>query len=123
MNVERSSTERTSQQAGDMSRTDTDDYAVIQAHAQALTSLAMHLRSAAVARRTALERELCVICLDRPRTHALLYCGHRCLCETCCAEILGTSDAGDDRDRGATARNARCPVCRARVRSALRIFT
>jgi hypothetical protein len=48
----------------------------------------------------------CVICLDQPKTHALAPCFHKCLCEACCSRDLP----------------ALCPICRAPVKSAIRIF-
>lgn len=51
------------------------------------------------------DTDLCVICLDRARTHAMYPCGHKCLCELC-----------------STASIKQCPLCRAVVQSSLKIF-
>jgi serine/threonine protein kinase len=48
----------------------------------------------------------CVVCLERVSTHALMPCGHRCVCERC-APILN---------------NRACPICRTLVEKAVRIF-
>ena len=48
----------------------------------------------------------CVVCLERVSTHALMPCGHRCVCEKC-AQILN---------------NRACPICRTLVEKAVRIF-
>lgn len=50
----------------------------------------------------------CVVCLERPATHALIPCGHRCMCSVCSAEVTG--------------RNQRCPMCRAQANRAVQIF-
>lgn len=46
----------------------------------------------------------CVICLDRPRTHVLIPCGHAVLCEECANTLADScSDRGED---------LRCPICK-----------
>ena len=50
----------------------------------------------------------CVICLDAPRTHALVPCGHKCLCGAC---VAGYQSAG-----------AKCPLCRAPCTGTMRVF-
>ena len=52
----------------------------------------------------------CVVCMERPCTHACLPCGHRCLCEICAAE--------DSMHR----MNWKCPECRQPVHMATRIY-
>ena len=56
---------------------------------------------------TAAEAELreCVVCMDATPTHAVLPCGHRCLCVGC----LGAAAAA-------------CPVCRTAAKGTVRIF-
>lgn len=51
------------------------------------------------------DRESCVVCLDRVSTHAIIPCGHRCVCDGC--KDLVTS----------------CPMCRGNKDSTLRVFT
>ena len=40
---------------------------------------------------------MCVVCLHLPKTHALLSCGHRCVCEECARKFfqLGACLASD----------------------------
>ena len=52
-------------------------------------------------------RSACVICLDAPKSHVLLPCGHKCLCGACAAE---------------SARPPFCPICRAPIGQAVRVF-
>lgn len=47
---------------------------------------------------------LCAVCLDAQKTHALIPCGHYCLCVTCAGAI------------------DKCPVCRAPHTGSLRIY-
>ena len=51
------------------------------------------------------DSEACVVCLEAQASHALIPCGHRCVCASC-QEVLRT-----------------CPMCRAVITSALRVFT
>ena len=62
----------------------------------------------------------CVVCLDRPRTHIILPCGHKCLCQDCAA-MVKTEDDGDDgwTQVGPT---GTCPVCRTAARHIQRVW-
>ena len=51
------------------------------------------------------ESKLCVICLDRPASHAADPCFHRVVCEACSKGVKT------------------CPVCRSKVKRYVRIFT
>jgi hypothetical protein len=52
-----------------------------------------------------IDKDACVVCLDRTATHAVIPCGHRCVCEEC--ETLVST----------------CPMCRGAKDSTLRVFT
>lgn len=52
------------------------------------------------------ESRVCVICWERPRTHACVPCGHRCLCS---AEACTTNHAA-------------CPLCRTPVTGVMRVW-
>jgi hypothetical protein len=52
------------------------------------------------------ENNDCVICFDKNKTHAIIPCGHHCVCGEC-AKIL----AGNN-----------CPICRCKVEGAIHIF-
>ena len=47
---------------------------------------------------------LCVICLDEKATHAIVPCGHQCLCPDCAGFV------------------DKCPMCRVAKQSVIRIF-
>ena len=51
---------------------------------------------------------MCVCCMERLRTHALVPCGHRALCERCVDQVELVERV--------------CPICRADVRGSLRVF-
>lgn len=55
------------------------------------------------------EQRQCVVCLDAPRSHLFVPCGHRCVCGPCAEAVLsdGTSE---------------CPMCRSRSTQTLRVF-
>ena len=50
----------------------------------------------------------CAVCLDRPRNAVLVPCGHAALCVDCAASVMAAS--------------RRCPICRARAESHVRLF-
>ena len=52
------------------------------------------------------EHQLCVVCIDSPRSHILVPCGHVCLCAACAER-----EVWDE-----------CPVCRASTSMVLRAF-
>jgi len=50
----------------------------------------------------------CVVCLDRPRDHAVMPCAHFCLCTDCSAAIVRRSNA--------------CPICSTPIRNVVKIY-
>jgi hypothetical protein len=58
----------------------------------------------------ATEEELeCVVCMDKPRTHSFVPCGHRCVCEECSALVMQKLPK-------------LCPYCRAPARELIQMF-
>ena len=53
--------------------------------------------------------EECVVCLDVPRSHAMVPCGHLCVCENCAEEIRGF-------------RSPACLLCRKEAANVIRVF-
>jgi len=49
---------------------------------------------------------VCVVCRDSTRTHALIPCGHKALCEECVNQLL----------------DKRCPLCNTEFTLAIRIW-
>ena len=62
----------------------------------------------ATRRKKAKESQMCVVCLDERKTHAMLPCLHKCVCGTC-AELM-------------TGPNVTCPMCREPVESCKPVF-
>ena len=58
------------------------------------------------------EQGVCVVCLHHDATDALIPCGHRCVCQTCAADLL------KPRPNIVPA----CPMCRTEFTGSLRIF-
>ena len=56
------------------------------------------------------EDALCVVCLDARKDHAIVPCGHMCVCGPCAAML---NQAG----------HPSCPVCRGPIASTMRMFT
>ena len=54
------------------------------------------------------DSRLCVICMERPKTHMLSPCGHKCLCEVCSQDLM--------------ARRNPCPMCRGPPDSCTRVW-
>ena len=63
-----------------------------------------HVATASSAQQTS----ACVVCLSGDSTHALVPCGHVCVCGTCLGAVVG--------------RERRCPMCRATVDSSMRVY-
>ena len=52
------------------------------------------------------DANMCVICMDAPKTFAMMPCGHVCCCETCALQMIGDS----------------CPLCRTNVTQVLKTW-
>lgn len=57
------------------------------------------------------DHELCVVCLDAPRTHVALPCGHKCVCASCAR--FGAREEGH---------HEHCPLCRVKLDGFLRVW-
>ena len=55
------------------------------------------------------DSHVCCICYFQAKTHALIPCGHMCLCESCAAMLPPSS--------------SRCPMCRKEIQQVVRIFS
>ena len=60
--------------------------------------------------------DACVICLEAQRTHALLPCGHHCLCAASSSEY----ELHAEWER--VGEGPKCPMCRVPVRDAQRVW-
>jgi hypothetical protein len=56
------------------------------------------------------DKDLCIICMTKPRDVALQPCGHLCCCVDCSSTLR-------------TRANPKCPVCRGDFKDAVRVFT
>lgn len=43
------------------------------------------------------EQTLCVVCMDAPKTHAIVPCGHVCICEGCTEKLVAARSSGAPR--------------------------
>ncbi|KAL7541493.1 hypothetical protein ACHAWF_006950 [Thalassiosira exigua] len=50
----------------------------------------------------------CVICLESPRTHVFIPCGHACACEACSRKVMN--------------KKAKCPICNYKSKGAMQLF-
>jgi len=55
------------------------------------------------------EEALCVVCMDAPKLHIILPCGHQCVCEACAQQLTQTTSPS-------------CPVCRTPIRETTRVY-
>ena len=62
---------------------------------------------------------LCVVCMDAPKTHLLLPCGHKCLCAGCAPDYAEGED-GDGWQRVGS--RPTCPMCRQPARMVTRVW-
>ena len=51
----------------------------------------------------------CVVCFDEPVTHAMVPCGHLCICEACSDKVMAASK--------------KCPICCQACNISMRIYT
>ena len=56
------------------------------------------------------ENSTCIVCMDAPRTHIFVPCGHHCACLDCGNAIMATA-------------NESCPLCRHPVAMLMPVFT
>ena len=71
------------------------------------------------------ENTLCVICMAEPKSHALVPCGHRCVCADCAELVLADDERVDKDDVGRLylQPGPACPLCRCHVDAVLRVWT
>jgi hypothetical protein len=55
------------------------------------------------------EETLCVVCMDAPKDHIIVPCGHMCVCGACAEQLTKT-------------RTPTCPVCRRVIRETMEVF-
>jgi hypothetical protein len=55
------------------------------------------------------EETMCVVCFDAPKDHAIVPCGHQCVCARCAEQLTKT-------------RTPLCPVCRGPIRETMKVF-
>ena len=55
------------------------------------------------------DETLCVLCMDAPKDHIIIPCGHQCVCEACAEKLK-------------KARKALCPFCRVPINATFKVF-
>ena len=55
------------------------------------------------------EERMCCVCLEKPKTHALVPCGHVCTCEGCAKDKIMATDG-------------LCPMCRTQSAQILQVY-
>jgi hypothetical protein len=56
------------------------------------------------------EEALCVLCLDAPKDHIIIPCGHQCVCGPCAEKLKRVK------------RNPACPICREPINATFKVF-
>ena len=69
----------------------------------------------------------CSVCMENFPDTVIMPCGHSCLCHGCCDRLLNSSGASSsgaawDEDAASAAGEHKCPICRTRIVSTMRIF-
>ena len=52
-------------------------------------------------------KQKCSICLDEIKTHIIVPCGHKCLCDGCAKQVIDMNS---------------CPICRTPIKSVIKVF-
>jgi hypothetical protein len=52
---------------------------------------------------------MCVVCMDAPKDHLIVPCGHQCVCARCAEQLTNT-------------RTPTCPVCREPIQQTVKVF-
>ena len=55
------------------------------------------------------QEELCIVCLDAPKDHIIVPCGHQCVCGACAQRLKRTA-------------SPTCPLCRVDILQTYRVF-
>ena len=55
------------------------------------------------------DETLCVLCLDAPKDHIIIPCGHQCVCGACAEKLKRV-------------RNPACPICREPINATFKVF-
>jgi hypothetical protein len=55
------------------------------------------------------EETMCVVCFDAPKDHAIVPCGHQCVCAACAEQLTKTM-------------TPTCPVCRGPIQQTMKVF-
>ena len=63
----------------------------------------------------------CCVCLRNPATHAMIPCGHKCLCKNC-TKVFKTQKECHQPVWGASCNQCQCPICRKAIEGILQIF-
>jgi hypothetical protein len=56
------------------------------------------------------DKDMCILCMEKPRNMAMQPCGHLCCCVDCSSTLRAQT-------------NPKCPVCRGEFKDAVRVFT
>merc|ERR1712196_46848 len=59
------------------------------------------------------EQSQCIICMEAPRSHAIVPCGHQCVCSACAAQLPKITE--ENREEKTKREIVVCPVCRSEV--------
>eukprot|EP01084_Bolivina_argentea_P229804 387776_1 len=68
----------------------------------------------------------CVICFDNAKTHALVPCGHKCVCQECAEKLQQNLNSNHNQTKSNNQQNedqneSKCPICRCNIKSILRV--
>ena len=79
-----------------------------------------HLETVVKHQDVQLHHGTCVICLDAPRTHVFIPCGHVCTCRSCSNALIGQTPSHPWMDEDVPL--VQCPICKQAVQQIIPVF-
>ena len=85
-----------------------------------LSKRIQHLETVVKHQDVQLHQGTCVICLDAPRTHVFIPCGHVCTCRSCSNALIGQTPSDPWMDDAVPL--VQCPICKQAVQQIIPVF-
>jgi len=64
----------------------------------------------------------CIICMDEPRNHVFVPCGHVCTCQSCSNELIDRERKENNNGNGNGSVLLQCPICKQDSHQVIQLF-